>query len=548
MLWAAMKTLFAFLPILAATLLASSALEAEVSPELQSQLEEIRELLKPADTDTPEVKSWKARMKSLPANLQNTINQGQLSSLSQYTADSLGEASGIPGLAEKMDGLRRAAQQEVIQQNRTEIERGEAQLKEVGELLQTAKKPEELDALLAELGNQRFSDNQGSPQLATLHRQIQAATQIVGNWQEYLMAKEAGNFDAQRSNLQQVSSALSSCPVLPRSTVLRLLNLSAVPAEHQSTTPPAESPKSAIDSIAEALTQSGDVKEAITQFDILSARHPTVKDHSMLQTLQTIENLRMLEPSMAESEVIAHVRTLNQSLANRLIYNRALDQIVLNSVARNYPIEAPSAKITTPRKVVEGLAEATVKNQNWPLLRRAISTLENLSYGSNGNLESMKRATDLKLISLFEIAQAAEARSDVEAATTAYVEASPLEGFYISRAHAYSKLADLKQKSPDKLEPLLAKAEERKQQAEAARYAAELEARDRIQRSMMAPGSFGRSGTSPARSEIKALVQEVVAEFLKEKRLEAAQKPADASGKPEELPNPKTEAPIPGKK
>ena len=95
--WAAMKTPFACVPVLAASLLVSAPLCAEVSPELLSQLKEIRELLKPADTDTPEMKSLKDRVKNVPSVLQSMIDQGQFSNFPQYSAGYFGEsAASIP--------------------------------------------------------------------------------------------------------------------------------------------------------------------------------------------------------------------------------------------------------------------------------------------------------------------------------------------------------------------------------------------------------------------------------------------------------------------
>ena len=421
----------------------------------------------------------------------------------------------------------------MLKGTQADIDKAKALLKEVGQVLQSAQKPEELDGLMTTLSNHRASDYQGSPQLAALHRQIQESSQIVGKWQEYLMAKESGNFAEQRSNLQQLSSALSSCPVIPRSTVLRLLSPQAPSLPANETERPKESAIRAYNSITAALAESGDIATAHQQLRDLTASRPDASpDSAVHHMVPTIENLRRLEPSMTEAEVIANVRTLNQNSQNRMIYNRALDQIILNSIARNHMIEVPGIKMGTPRKVVEKLAETAAKNQDFTLLRKALVTLENLLFGISGS-DASKRDTDLKLLSLFELARAAEARNDVEAAAMAYVEASPLQGHYLSKELTYGKLADLKQKFPDKLEPILAKVEERRQRAEATKYAAELEARERMQRNMIATAATGRLGTSPERLEIRAMVQEVVADFLRATRVEAAtQKPADAAATP----------------
>ena len=546
MRYAFMKPSFTSFPILAATLFASATLHAGISPEFRKQVEEIRQLLKPAETDTPEAKKSKSGMRNLTIGLQAMVDQGELSHFSRYTAENLGEGfASIPGLAEKLEELRLSAQQEVLRRNQSELEAGEALIKEVGELLLSAKKPEELDGLLLKLSNQKPSDYQGNPKLAMINRQIQTASQIVGNWQEYLIAKESGNRQTQMSHLQQVSSALSSNPIIPRSLVLRLLSPSAPQTTTDGSEPAADAVAITIDSITTALTESGDAATAVKELKELPVKHlKGSHDMSVLGVAQSIETLRMLEPSMTDAEVIANTRTLYQNQQNRLIYNRALDQIVLNSIARKFAIEAPSAKMTTPRKVVEALAESAAKSQDWPQLRKAISTMESLAYGLSSP-EPYKRGFDLRILSLFELAKAAEDRNDVEAAATAYVEASNLDGFYLPKDVAYGKLADLKQKSPDKLEPILAKAEERRQRTEAARHAAELEARDRRMNQSMMGGRPDIAAMNIA--AMKPLVQEVVAEFLKEKRLEAAaRKPENGAAKPNGT-QAKPEHTVPGK-
>ena len=536
--------------ILAAALLASATLHAETSPQLRKQVEEIRQLLKPVDADTPVIKTTKSGMRTFADTLQAMVEQGQLSNFSRYSAEGLGGGfASIPGLAEKMEELQRSAEQEVLRRSQVELDEGKALITEVGGLLQTARQPEELDGLLVKLSQHKSSDYHENPQLATINRQIQAASQIVGNWQEYLIAKEIGNPQAQLSKLEQISSALSSSPIIPRSQVLRLLSPSAPQTNSDGSKLAAKTVGITIDSITAALTESGDAAAALKELKELPTKHLNGShDMSVLGVVQSIETLRMLEPSMTDAEVIANVRTLNQNQQTRLIYHRALDQIVLNSVARKLAIEAPSSKMTTPRKVVEMLAESAAKSQDWPQLRKAIGTLESLTYGSTGP-DYTKRANDLRLLSLLELAKAAEERHDVEAAVTAYVEASKLDGSYLPREVAYGKLADLKQKSPDKLEPILAKAEERRQRAETARYTVDLEAAERtMNRNMMGAGFPDRSGARLDMAAMKPLVQEVVAEFLKEKRLEAAtQRPEDGTAKPNELPRVKPEPPAPKK-
>ena len=188
-----MKFRFPLIPILAATLVLSSNLRAEKSAELQKQLEEITQLLTPAESDTPEIKISKSEISGLVENFHKQMNQEQVRDF----AISLGHSSGqlnIPGLVEKLDKIRLTAQQEILRRQEAKLAEGEALIKEVGDLLQSAKKPEELDGMLLKLSQLKISDYNEDPKLALIGRQVQTVAQIVGNWQEYLIAKETGNF------------------------------------------------------------------------------------------------------------------------------------------------------------------------------------------------------------------------------------------------------------------------------------------------------------------------------------------------------------------
>lgn len=233
---------------------------------------------------------------------------------------------------------------------------------------------------------------------------------------------------------------------------------------------------------------------------------------------------------MSESEVFANIRNLQNSQGqNRFSLARAIDQIALNALARSYGIETPSARTTSTRKILESIASGAREQQDWPKLRKVINSIETLNAGSYGQ-DTQKRTNDLKIISLLELGKSAEQRNDFEAATIAYLEASSIDGLYLQRELAYGSLADLKQKSPDKVAPVLAKAEESRQRAKAARYAAELEGRSRM---MMGGGMPFDRMRSQDMTLMRPMIQEVVAEFLKEKRLEAA-KPAESEPKPKE--------------
>jgi hypothetical protein len=294
------------------------------------------------------------------------------------------------------------------------------------------------------------------------------------------------------------------------------------------------------DEILTKLTESGDSASALAALKAIPRLQiGNSDDGNFLRTLQAVEDLRKLEPAMAESEVYANIRTILQGGQSQGRYSltRAIDQIALNAIGRSYGIETPSTKVTSARNVLETMAISAKEKQDWPKLRKLINSLDALGsvgYGSSDyTTGGSKRSYDLKIIALLELGNAAEQRNDFEAAAAAYLEASGIDGQFLQRELGYGKLASLKEKAPDKLTPFLAKAEENRQRAEAARYAAELESRNQMMMNRGMPNERWRKEDLTA---LRPLIQEVVAEFLKEKRIDSlkatdpAAKPKDESG------------------
>ena len=525
--------------ILSAILIATASLHGQAA-DWSAQIDEIRALLKPADADTSVAKAVKAYLARYPDTWQNLLETGQETSFSEYALKSLGsvDLSAVPDLAEKITALSKSVKEESERRDAAKTAEANALIEQAGETLKTAKKAEDLDALMLTLSKAKISDSENNRKLATISRQLQDALQITRYWQDYLIARETGNAEKVRSNLESISSQLSNTPIVPRSLVLRLLNPEAAKAVNANEATPAM-PANPLEEIQSRLAESGDSATALAELKAMPRTQRSNSDESsLLRFVQTIEELRKLEPGMAESEVFANLRNI-QNNQGRNASNRAIEQVALNAIARSYGIKTPDAKITSARKVLDSLALTARDAQDWPQLRKVINSLDNLGSGSYSP-DSQKRIYDLKIISLLVLGQAAEQRHDLEAAATAYLEASSIDGQYLQREVAYNKLADLKEKSPERIAGLLTKAEENRQRAEAARYAAELESRESRNAMMMNRGMSGERLRREDFPTLRPLVQEVVAEFLKEKRLETP-KAADNESKPTKEPAKKSD-------
>ncbi|MEI7908720.1 MAG: hypothetical protein WCK77_03690 [Verrucomicrobiota bacterium] len=532
-----MKTSSLVLRVLAATFIASASVHGQKA-ELATQLVQIRELLKPADADSAEVKRAKATLQGWQTAWQNLLDTDQLAGFSEYGMRNLGadELAAIPDLATKIAAFNNSVKEEIARREAARIAEAEALLARVGDNLKSAKKAEDLDSLVLALSKNKISESGRNPKLSALSRDLQGAAQIVVYWQDYLIAEETGNSQTSHSKLESISSQLGSNPVLPRSLVLRLLNPQGLQPAAAKDGGKAQS-RISLDEIQTKLTDSGDSAGALAALKALPLGQFSNSDDGYLKrAVQAVEDLRKLEPAMAESEVFANIRTIQQSgqNQNRYLLARAIDQIALNAIARSYGIEVPSAKVASARNVLETMAMSAKDKQDWPQLRRVTNSLEGL--GTTEYTSGVpKRSYDLKILALLELGKAAEQRNDLDAAASAYLEASGIDGQFLQRELGYSKLAALKEKAPDKVAALIAKAEESRQRAEAARYAAEIESRTQMMSNRGMP--YERLRSKEELAALRPMIQEVVAEFLKEKRTDLlktpdpATQPKDESGR-----------------
>jgi len=507
-----------------AVFVAGSSIHAKAQ-DLKATLDEIRQLLKPADSDSPETKQLKESLQRVPDQWKLFIDQGQFNRISEYGIQSMsGSWAKIPGLSEKIQELGRSLAEEAARSDAAKIAEADALIAKVAETLKNAKKAEELDGLLLSISKNQIAEYGNNPRLQSASRELQAAMQIVDNWQEYLIAEETGNHQSRRNQLEQISSQLARTPIIPRSLVLRLLNQPGHPTSESVLRGAAEKPIS-YDAIRSRLTESGDTAAALAEIKATVGKPSGNSEDSTFEGyVKMIEDLRMMEPSMSESEVFANIRNIQNSLPQRrLVFNRAIEQIALNAIARNYRMEKPSSAATSSRNVLEGIATAAVAKKDWGTLRKAINSLDALAIGSS-NPDSQKRSNDLKILSHLEVAEAAAERRDIETAAIAYLEASLIDGQYLQRKTAYAKIGDLKQRFPEQV----AKATEMHQQAEAARNRADLETRVRMMRRPEPMQDRQREDLAA----LRPMVQEIVAEFLKGRRLEELS--SDKANTPEE--------------
>lgn len=225
---------------------------------MKVQLDQIREVLEPVASDSPDIRQLKGKLQQYSNQWQRMIDLGELTGISEYGAQSAGDGlAKIPDLKAKMHEFTQSVKEEATRRDSAKITEAEALISRVAETLKNAKKAEELDALMLALSKSKLPDYGSNPKLQATSRDLQGTLQIVGNWQEYLIAEETGNTQSSCNQLEQISSQLSTTPILPRSTVLRLLN-PQTPGTPQSAAQKSAPTGDSLEGIRSKLTEFGD--------------------------------------------------------------------------------------------------------------------------------------------------------------------------------------------------------------------------------------------------------------------------------------------------
>jgi hypothetical protein len=297
-----MKITPSFSGIFAAAMLAGTTLHGQTA-DLHARLNEIRELLKPTDSDSPDVKNLKVSIYGYSDQWQRLLARDELTRFSDYAPQNLGGGlAATPSLMEKIQEFTKSVTEEVERRDEAKIAEAEALLSKVAETLMASKKAEDLDAIMLTMSEMRLNESGSSPKLRAKASGIINALQITRFWQEYLIADEAGNTQDRRKQLEQVSAQLASNLIVPRSFVLRLIYPKSAKAPGDNANVTAVT-RLSLDDIKTQLSETGDSAAALAAVKSMPEGLLNGSDHPFVSTLRTIEELRLMEPSMAESEV-----------------------------------------------------------------------------------------------------------------------------------------------------------------------------------------------------------------------------------------------------
>jgi hypothetical protein len=293
-----------------------------------------------------------------------------------------------------------------------EIASVKALLTRAGTAITQAKKPEDLDDLIAEMGrhaNNQYGGNSALQGDQELLRRLTSANEFVKQWQNYLAHMANGQTDLARNDLQNLSNNNGGEGLLPRSKLLELEAPDKLIAQQGSKPAPAVSgPAAQAQALLDGMKTLDDIKPALPRLEQLC--------QGDMQALQNVNNqLNQLEANYEDLKAgLPAQSNINFNLGGINVPAAIRSQFLLFTLQARFdsykgPSPAPGEK---PADYIDRVIADATTRQDWNLLRLADAARANLSqnmgmgytvnYG--GGVESIVAAAHLEAAGQFSLA------------------------------------------------------------------------------------------------------------------------------------------------
>jgi hypothetical protein len=392
-----------FVPALAATFLTLAPLSVRATP-LDDRVSELKHAVG---------KEAEARANG-PNNPNGFVNPGMTPAFINAQIDQIVSQMENPAMGNNMDAqlaqitsmytsqevqeaatnLLNEIKKERKDRDDAEIAAVKSLLSRAGQVITQAKKPEDLDDLIAEMskhGNTNYGGDpalQGSPDLL---RQYSSAVEFVKKWQEYLAHLADGQTDQARSDLQVMSQNNYGEGLLPRSKILelespdRLIAQASKPAEATST------PAMQAQAILDGIKTLDDMKTGLQKLDPL--RQSDMQElQSVCSQLQEMEdNYVNIKAGLPLQPAMYYGYNPNGISVPPAIRSQML--LLTLQVQFNSFKGLPPAADEKPADYIDRVIADATARQDWDLLRRADaargSLTSNLGPAFSGGVESI---------------------------------------------------------------------------------------------------------------------------------------------------------------
>ncbi len=264
-----------------------------------------------------------------------------------------------------------------------EIAAAKALITRAGQAITQAKKPEDLDSLIAEMskhGNTPYGGDSALQNDQELSRQFSSDFEFVKKWQEYLAHLAIGQTEQARSDLQVMSQNHYGEGLLPRSKLLELESPDTLLASSSKTSPASTTPALQAQAILDGIKTLDDIKPALQKLEPLrqSDMQELQNVYSLLSQMQTnYEDLKAGLP--AQSNINFGYNTNGMTVPPAVRAQMLLFTLQVQFESYKGPPPAPGEK---PVEFVDRVIADALARQDWELLRQADGARSGLTLNS----------------------------------------------------------------------------------------------------------------------------------------------------------------------
>jgi predicted transcriptional regulator len=330
----------------------------------------------------------------------------------------------------------------------------ETAFQHAAEVVKTAKQASDLDDALQELAKFRDMRNHSytAPALQAAVSRLQAVTQFVTHWQDYLAADAQGNSDAARQALQNAANlAETDAGLMPRSEILsRLQKFSAKP----SPSPAERSSASKLEEIMARTKTLDDISQSLRELRMLQGQqHSPFGSSDMSDPLNaTVNSLAVLDKTYHEylaglPTTVAMASSSNEAMASAAVVPLRLQLLML--VLPRYLGVSDDLKPKQGEAVqpfLERVVEEARKRGDVGLMERANDALRTLVRGGGA------ASTDTSALALFTAGQNQETAGQFSLAVVSYQNALKSGSQLVPAKLIGERLAAIQKEHPKEFE------------------------------------------------------------------------------------------------
>ena len=293
-----------------------------------------------------------------------------------------------------------------------EIATVKALLTRAGTAIAQAKKPEDLDDLIAEMGthaNNQYGGNSALQGDQELLRRLTSANEFVKQWQNYLAHLANGQTDQARNDLQALSNNNGGEGLLPRSKLLELEAPDKLVAQGAKPSPVVSGPVAQAQALLDGMKTLDDIKPALAKLEPLRQADMQALQNVSNQLNQIQENYEDLKAGLPVQSNLNYGYNLGGINVPAAIRTQML-LFTLQARFDSYkgPPPAPGEK---PADYLDRVIADATTRQDWNLLRLADAARANLTQNpgmgyvvNSGGVESIVAAAHQEAAGQFSLA------------------------------------------------------------------------------------------------------------------------------------------------